>query len=52
MLKIGLVPAEYGNSIYIRIEDKTITNILIDGGTTSTFKKFLDDKIREIVDNN
>lgn len=49
MIKIKLVPAEYGNSIIIRIEDDTIVNILIDGGPKSTFDKFLKKEINTIV---
>ena len=48
MLKIKLIPAEYGDCIWISIEDKKNINILIDGGTSKTYQKFIKKEIVNI----
>ena len=41
MLKIKLLPAEYGDCIRIALTGEQDINILIDGGTAKTYHKFI-----------
>lgn len=50
MMRINLIPAGYGDCIIISIEEKCMYNILIDGGVTKTYQKFIKSKIHEMVD--
>ncbi len=41
MVKIKIIPAQYGDCILISISDDTQINILIDGGLMKTYNDFL-----------
>lgn len=47
MLTIKLIPAEYGDCLIISIGEKKF-NILIDGGTSKTYHKYLKTEIKNI----
>ncbi len=51
MIKIKLIPAEYGDAILISITGSQDINILIDGGTTKTYQKFIKQEMSEIKRN-
>ncbi len=51
MLKIKLIPAEYGDSILLSIGEKNKLNILVDGGLTKTYQNHLKPIIQGIQDN-
>lgn len=48
MLTIKLVPAEYGDCIFISIKGEKSFNILIDGGTRKTYRNFIKTEIQYI----
>lgn len=48
MLNIKLIPAEYGDCILISIDGKKNFNILVDGGTSKTYKEFIKKEIENI----
>lgn len=48
MLKIKLLPAEYGDCIWIVLTGEHDINILIDGGTAKTYQKFIRQEIENI----
>ena len=48
MLKIKLIPAEYGESIWISVGENVQYNILIDGGLGKTYQKYLKPEIKHI----
>ncbi len=52
MLKIKLIPAEYGESIWISIGENVQYNILIDGGLGKTYQKYLKSEIKRIKEIN
>lgn len=52
MLKIKLIPAEYGESIWISVGENVQYNILIDGGLGKTYKKYLKPEIKHIKEIN
>ena len=52
MLKIKLIPAEYGESIWISVGENVQYNILIDGGLGKTYQKYLKPEIKHIKEIN
>ena len=48
MLKLKLLPAEYGDCIWMELTGEQNINIMIDGGTTKTDKKFIAQEINNI----
>lgn len=52
MLKIKLIPAEYGDCILLSAIGDEKINILIDGGTRKTYKKFLCAEMEKIEHDN
>lgn len=48
MLKLKLFPAEYGDCIWMEYTGEQNINILIDGGTTKTYQKFIKQEIKNI----
>lgn len=48
MLKIKLLPAEYGDCMCITLTGEHDINILIDGGTAKTYQKFIKQEIENI----
>lgn len=48
MLKLKLLPAEYGDCIWMELTGEQNINIMIDGGTTKTYKKFIAQEINNI----
>ena len=51
MIKIKLIPAEYGDAILISITDSQDIHILIDGGTKETYEEFIKQEMSEIKRN-
>lgn len=48
MLKMKLLPAEYGDCIWIAMTSKQYINILVDGGTTKTYREFIKKEMDDI----
>lgn len=49
MLKIKLLPAGYGDCILISIDSVENVNILIDGGLSETYDKYLKKEVAHIL---
>ena len=48
MLRIKLIPAGYGESIWVSVGETERYNILIDGGLGKTYQKYLEPEIKHI----
>lgn len=52
MLRIKLIPAGYGESIWVSVGETERYNILIDGGFGKTYQKYLEPEIKHIKEMN